>query len=51
MHFYSDRLLSLFHLNIRSLQENLDGLSNLLSNLNTEFSVIAVTETEIRAGM
>ena len=39
---------SSLHLNIRSLQANLDGLTNLLSNLNMDFSVIAVTETWIR---
>ena len=37
----------MLHLNIRSLQANLDGLTNLLSNLNMDFSVIAVTETWI----
>ena len=39
---------SSLHLNIRSLQANLDGLTNLLSNLNMDFSVIAVTETWTR---
>ena len=38
----------MLHLNIRSLQANLDGLTNLLSNLNMDFSVIAATETWIR---
>ena len=36
---------SLFHLNIRSLERNLDKLTNLLSNLSMRFSVIGITET------
>ena len=37
--------LSLLHLNIRSLNANLEKLTYLLSNLNSEFSVIGITET------
>ena len=36
---------SLLHLNIRSLQANLDRLTELLSCLSSQFSVIAITET------
>ena len=40
---YSDEKFSLFHLNIRSLNKNFDNLSNHLSLLNTEFSVISLS--------
>jgi hypothetical protein len=39
---------SLFHLNIRSLERNLSNLTNLLSTLNIEFSVIGITETWLK---
>ena len=39
---------SLLHLNIRSLQANLDRLTELLSCLSSQFSVIAITETCLR---
>ena len=39
---------SLFHLNIRSLESNLSNLTNLLSTLNIEFSVIGITETWLK---
>ena len=35
----------LLHSNIRSLNANLEKLTDLLSNLNSEFSVIGITET------
>ena len=37
--------LSFFHLNIRSLQNKVDELSTLLSTINTNFSVVGITET------
>ena len=36
---------SMLHLNIRSLQKNLDSLFNLLMTLTIEFKVICITET------
>ena len=36
---------SIFHLNIRSLDRNLNKLTNLLHNPNIQFSVIGITET------
>jgi hypothetical protein len=36
---------SIFHLNIRSLDRNLNKLTNLLHKLNIQFSVIGITET------
>lgn len=36
---------SLFHINARSLQKNFDSFSTLLSSLDFNFSVIAVSET------
>lgn len=41
----SDQILSAFHLNIRSLPKNYDHLSQLLSSMNHNFSIIALTET------
>ncbi|CAH3192226.1 unnamed protein product, partial [Porites evermanni] len=40
-----DEDFSLLHLNIRSLQRNLNGLSILLTCLNIKFSLIGVPET------
>ena len=37
--------LSLFHLNIRSLQKKVDELSTLLTSLDIKFSVVWITET------
>ena len=37
--------LSVFHLNLRSLNNKADNLQNYLSSLDQEFSVIALTET------
>ena len=37
--------LSLFHLNIRSLQNKVDELSTLLTSLDIKFSVVGITET------
>ena len=37
--------LSLFHINIRSLSCRFDELQSLLVNLNTDFNVVAVSET------
>ena len=46
---FSDRLtnesFSIFHLNIRSLNKNIDNLRNLLSLLKGHFKVIVLTET------
>ena len=36
---------SLLHLNIRSLQRNVDRLTDLLANLDLQFSVIGISET------
>ena len=36
---------SSIHFNIRSLDRNLDKLTNLLQNLNLQFSAIGITET------
>ena len=37
--------LSLFHLNIRSLNTNFDDLKNLLQESNFSFNIICLTET------
>ena len=42
---YSNENFSLFHLNVRSLNKNFDNLLNHLSMLNTQFSVISLSET------
>ena len=41
----SDRLLSLLHLNVRSIAKNLDHLRNYLKLLTHEFAIIGFTET------
>jgi hypothetical protein len=41
--------LSLMHLNIRSLSKNFSGLNVLLKTINHHFSIIATTETWIKA--
>ena len=46
---FSDQSFSLFHLNIRSLECNLHNLTNLLSNISIEFSVIGITETWLKS--
>ena len=46
---FSDQSFSLFHLNIRSLECNLHNLTNLLSNIDMEFSVIGITETWLKS--
>ena len=40
--------LSLLHLNIRSLQKIFNNLSNYLTNLNIQFSIIGISETWLR---
>ena len=42
---FGKRSFSVLHLNIRSLQKNLDSLFNLLMTLKFEFKVICITET------
>lgn len=45
---FDNNCLSLLHINIRSLQRNLHGLTNLLENLELKFSFIGITETWLR---
>ena len=40
--------LSLFHINSCSLNKNFEELQNLLQSTNTQFDVIAITETRIK---
>ena len=40
--------LSLLHLDIRSLQKKINNLSNCLTNLNIQFSIIGISETWLR---
>ena len=42
---YSDADFSLLHLNIRSLQRNINNLTNLLSSLEINFSIVGISET------
>ena len=41
--------LSFMHINTRSLQCNLNGVSNLLSNIALNFSFIGISETWLQA--
>ena len=40
-----NNFLSVFHTNIRSLNKNFEGLETFLSNLDTKFDVISLSET------
>ena len=46
----SEKLFSICHLNIRSLQSNLNDFDMYLKSLNFEFSFIGVTETWLHDG-
>ena len=46
---YSDADFSLLHLNIRSLQRNINNLTNLLSSLEINFSIVGISETWLGA--
>ena len=41
----SENYFSIFHLNVRSLQNKLDDLTALLANLDVKFSIVGITET------
>ena len=41
----NDNYFSIFYLNIRSLQNKLDDLITLLTNLDVKFSIVGITET------
>ena len=41
----SDKILSMLHLNVRSVAKNLAHLNNYLKLLNHEFPIIGLTET------
>ena len=41
----NSKQMSLMHLNISSLHYHIDGLTNLLNELNTNFKVIGITES------
>ena len=43
--FIRENYFSIFHLNIRSLQNKLDDLTALLANLDVIFSLVGITET------
>ena len=43
--FLHENYFSIFHLNIRSLQNKLDDLTTLLANLDVKFSIVGITET------
>ena len=43
-----EKSLSLFHINSCSLNKNFEELQNLLQSANTQFDVIAITETGIK---
>ena len=43
-----EKSLSLFHINSCSLNKNFEELQNLLQSTNTQFDVIAITETQIK---
>ena len=43
-----EKSLSLFHINSCSLNKNFEELQNLLQSTNTQFDVIAITETRIK---
>ena len=45
MKCYANNHVSLLHLNIKSLQNRMDGLSIFLSSLNVMFYVIEISET------
>ena len=45
----NENVLSLFHLNIRSVPRNLDSLLSYLSNINHNFKVIGLSETWLTA--
>lgn len=45
---FSKTCLSIFHINIVSLQKNIDELRNLLDILHYPFDIIAVTETKLK---
>ena len=46
--FSKSDCLSFLHLNIRSLSRNLCNLTNLLSNINTKFSIVGISETWLK---
>ena len=43
-----EKSLSFFHINSCSLNKNFEELQNLLQSTNTQFDVIAITETRIK---
>ena len=43
-----EKSLSLFHINSCSLNKNFEELQNLLQSTNTQFDVIAITETRMK---
>lgn len=43
--FINENYFSIFHLNVRSLQNKLDDLTALLANLDLKFSIVGITET------
>ena len=43
--FVSENYFSIFHLNVRSLQNKLDDLTALLTSLDVKFSIVGITET------
>ena len=43
-----EKSLSLFHINSCSLNKNFEELQNLLQSTNTQFDVIAITESQTR---
>ena len=47
VHLKNNDEFSLIHLNARSLHKNFDNISEFLSTLNNNFSVIAISETWI----
>ena len=43
--FINENYFSIFHINVRSLQNKLDNLTALLANLDVKFSIVGITET------
>ena len=46
-----NKIFSLIHLNIASLEKHKEELENILSMLNFKFDVIGITETKIKKGI
>ena len=49
--FKNKNNLSIFHLNIASLQYHMDDLKNLLSTLEYEFDIISISETKLKQNL